>query len=478
MLVQRRAMSWRRVGKALQAAAAHGLLFSFTLFLVLKLDRVVSCSWWIVFTPLWLFHVVVARGRFSLPAPSMPSDRRWAPFHAVMATPLLLAFELLLCIYLESSYAMNMKIVFLPLLAFEAAVLVDNVRMCRALMPGDEEVVSDEAIWETLPDFERLIRVSAALLGCNIHGLLHFCDRIYSPKAICIAECFAFLICTKWYNPAIHRHSHLREVGSSSSMIRYLDWNSGMVVSSDEEQQQGGICNLQDIGGHIMKIPLIGFQILLFMRLEGTTTRARHIPISVVFSPLLLLQGAGVLFSIYRSIERTILLLRSGAGTGRYFIISSKVRDCFEFMLHGSRLLGWWSIDEGSRKEQAQLYYAGASGYNTFSPDIVKKMPKSDLTEEIWRLQAALSEQREITKFNQQEYEKATKLLASFDNCDRIGRISNEEKVLCRVCFEQQINIVLLPCRHHILCSTCCEKCKRCPICRVSIEERLPVSDV
>ncbi|XP_057478497.1 uncharacterized protein LOC130765908 isoform X1 [Actinidia eriantha] len=465
MLVQRRAMSWRRVGKALQAAAAHGLLFSFTLFLVLKLDRVVSCSWWIVFTPLWLFHVVVARGRFSLPAPSMPSDRRWAPFHAVMATPLLLAFELLLCIYLESSYAMNMKIVFLPLLAFEAAVLVDNVRMCRALMPGDEEVVSDEAIWETLPHFWVAISM-VFFISATVFTLLKLSGDVTALGwwdlfiNYGIAECFAFLICTKWYNPAIHRHSHLREVGSSSSMIRYLDWNSGMVVSSDEEQQQGGICNLQDIGGHIMKIPLIGFQILLFMRLEGTT-RARHIPISVVFSPLLLLQGAGVLFSIYRSIERTILLLRSGAGTGRYFIISSKVRDCFEFMLHGSRWLGWWSIDEGSRKEQAQLYYAGASGYNTFSPDIVKKMPKSDLTEEIWRLQAALSEQREITKFNQQEYEKL-----------------QNEKVLCRVCFEQQINIVLLPCRHHILCSTCCEKCKRCPICRVSIEERLPVSDV
>lgn len=40
------------------------------------------------------------------------------------------------------------------------------------------------------------------------------------------------------------------------------------MISSDEDQRQTGMCNLQDVGGHIMKVPFIGFQILLFMRLE------------------------------------------------------------------------------------------------------------------------------------------------------------------------------------------------------------------
>ncbi|KAE8678322.1 hypothetical protein F3Y22_tig00111427pilonHSYRG00448 [Hibiscus syriacus] len=102
--------------------------------------------------------------------------------------------------------------------------------------------------------------------------------------------------------------------------------------------------------------------------------------------------------------------------------------------------------------------------YSTFScypPEIVKKMPKKDLAEEVWRLQAALGEQSEITKYSQQEFE----------------RLQNE-KVLCRVCFERGISVVFLPCRHRIRCSICCEKCRKCPICRVSIEERLPVYDV
>lgn len=83
-----------------------------------------------------------------------------------------------------------------------------------------------------------------------------------------IAESFAFLVCTKWSNPVIHRNSHTTEAGSSSTTIRYLDWNSGLVVSTDEDQHQDRMCGLQDIGGHIMKVPLIGFQVLLCMRLE------------------------------------------------------------------------------------------------------------------------------------------------------------------------------------------------------------------
>ncbi|XP_034672742.1 uncharacterized protein LOC117904307 isoform X4 [Vitis riparia] len=363
-------MSWRRVAKSLQALTAHSLLLSFTLLLVLKLHHTISYSWWIIFFPLWLFHAVVARGRFSLPAPLVPHNRHWAPCHAVVATPLLIAFELLLCIYLESIYAyghaaVNLKIIFLPLLAFEITILVDNFRMCKALMPGDEESMSDEAIWETLPHFwvaiSMVFFVAATLFTllklCGDIGALGWWDLFINFG---IAESFAFLVCTKWSNPVIHRNSHTTEAGSSSTTIRYLDWNSGLVVSTDEDQHQDRMCGLQDIGGHIMKVPLIGFQVLLCMRLEGTPAAARDIPIPVLFSPIFLLQGAGVLFSASRLVEKIVLLLHNGAGTGRYFTYSSRAHDCFGFLHHGSRLLGWWSIDEGSREEQARLVHDGA----------------------------------------------------------------------------------------------------------------------
>ncbi|KAG8379376.1 hypothetical protein BUALT_Bualt07G0082200 [Buddleja alternifolia] len=401
----------------------------------------------VVFFPLWLFHVVVARGRFSLPAPSVPHDRHWAPCHAVVAMPLLVAFELLLCIHLESLYvtgsaAVNLKIVFLPLLAFEVIILIDNFRMCKALLPGDDESMSDEAVWETLPlasligsmhfwvaismVFFVAATVFTLLKLCGDVGALGWWDLFINYG---IAECFAFLVCTKWSNPVIHRNSRTREESSSSTSIRYLDWNSGLVVAS-EDQTQDRMCGLQDIGGHIMKIPLIGFQILLCMRLEGTPPGARNVPLPVLFSPIFLLEGAGVLFATSRLVEKIVLILRSEAGRGIYFVYSSRVRDCFGFLHHGSRLLGWWSIDETSREEQARLFHDGASGYwynctgikvglcelhwvvtyyNTFCgypPEIVKKLPKKDLAEEVWRLQAALGEQTEITKFSQQEYER------------------------------------------------------------------------
>ncbi|XP_042407096.1 uncharacterized protein LOC121996973 isoform X2 [Zingiber officinale] len=444
---RQRAMSWRKVGKAAQALAAHALLFCFTLFLALKIDGRTPYSWWTIFVPLWLFHAVTARGRFSLPAPSLPHDRHWAPCHAVVAVPLLIAFELLLCIYLHNISVnagryINLKVVFLPLLAFEITILVDNFRMCKALMPGDEESMSDEAIWETLPHFWVAISM-VFLIAASIFTLLKLCGDVDALGwwdlfiNFGIAECFAFLVSTKWSNPMIHRRYHGE--ASSSTAIRYRDWNSGLLLSSIEDHDQG-VCSLQDIGGHIMKVPIVVFQVLFCMRLEGTPPSARHIPIFALFSPLFILQD----ISEFHQMFMTSLLL------------------CI--MVQVNRLLGWWSIDEESREEQARLFYTEETGYNTFCgypPEVVKKMAKRDLAEEVWRLQAALGEQAEITKYSQQEYE----------------RLQNE-KVLCRICFEAEICTVLLPCRHRILCKSCSEKCKKCPICRVPIEERMPVYDV
>lgn len=126
-------------------------------------------------------------------------------------------------------------------------------------------------LFVTISCYLLLWYLSEVLLGIvyNQNFISDFDDKKNEFSSFCsIAECFAFLVCTKWSNPVIHRSSRSREVSSSSTSIRYLDWNSGLVVSPEEEQHHDRVCGLQDIGGHIMKIPIIGFQILLCMRLE------------------------------------------------------------------------------------------------------------------------------------------------------------------------------------------------------------------
>jgi hypothetical protein len=152
------------------------------------------------------------------------------------------------------------------------------------------------------------------------------------------------------------------------------------------------------------------------LNFQGTPEAAKSISVPVLFSPLFLLQGVGVLFAASKLIEKVVLLLRGEDDTGLYFRFLSRAHDCLGFLHHGSRLLGWWSIDEGSREEEARLYFDQESGYNTFCghpPEIVKKMPKKELAEEVWRLQAALGEQTEITKFSQQEYERLQNVMLS-----------------------------------------------------------------
>lgn len=79
------------------------------------------------------------------------------------------------------------------------------------------------------------------------------------------------------------------------------------------------------------------FLIIHASEFQGTPAGARHISLPLLFLPIFLLQVAGVLFATLGFVEKIVLLLRSGAAVGRYHVISSRVRDCFAFMHHGSR---------------------------------------------------------------------------------------------------------------------------------------------
>eukprot|EP00245_Coleochaete_scutata_P006117 TRINITY_DN20273_c0_g1_i1.p1 TRINITY_DN20273_c0_g1~~TRINITY_DN20273_c0_g1_i1.p1 ORF type:complete len:320 (+),score=29.05 TRINITY_DN20273_c0_g1_i1:314-1273(+) len=52
-------------------------------------------------------------------------------------------------------------------------------------------------------------------------------------------------------------------------------------------------------------------------------------------------------------------------------------------------------------------------------------------------------------------------------------RLKERRSVMqCRVCWDEEIKVVLQPCKHACLCSSCCSQVKACPICRVKISGR------
>eukprot|EP01063_Lacrimia_lanifica_P036502 TRINITY_DN7260_c0_g1_i1.p2 TRINITY_DN7260_c0_g1~~TRINITY_DN7260_c0_g1_i1.p2 ORF type:complete len:296 (+),score=117.59 TRINITY_DN7260_c0_g1_i1:144-1031(+) len=43
----------------------------------------------------------------------------------------------------------------------------------------------------------------------------------------------------------------------------------------------------------------------------------------------------------------------------------------------------------------------------------------------------------------------------------------------CKICMEKDVEVVLLPCKHQVMCQTCSYQVDDCPICRVRIEDRI-----
>ncbi|KAM3257425.1 hypothetical protein ACQJBY_049620 [Aegilops geniculata] len=310
------------------------------------------------------------------------------------------------------------------------ALKLDGVFVCRswwmfgALMPGHGETITDEEIWDRLPHFWVAISM-VFLLAATSLMLLKLCGDAVTLGwwdlfiNFGISQCFAFLVCIRWSNP-------------------------------------------MDIGGPVLIIPIVIAQVLLCMRLEGTPSYARFIPVRAIFSPILLLQVVAVLFAVWRFFERLVIKLQDGIVSEGYISVSSKIDELFMMVQYGSRLITW-SIDEDSKEEQAHLCYTNKIGYSTFCsypPEMVKVMPNKVLVKEIQRLQLALGEQSKMAMLSQQQ-------------CERL----KNERILCRICFERDICIVLLPCRHHVLCQPCSDKCQSCPICRVPIESKLSVND-
>lgn len=90
-----------------------------------------------------------------------------------------------------------------------------------------------------------------------------------------------------------------------------------------------------DIGGPILIIPIVIFQVLLCMRLEGTPSNARFIPVRAIFLPIFFMQVVAVCFAVWRFFERLVVKLQDGMISEGYISVSSKMDDLFMIIQHG-----------------------------------------------------------------------------------------------------------------------------------------------
>lgn len=51
--------------------------------------------------------------------------------------------------------------------------------------------------------------------------------------------------------------------------------------------------------------------------------------------------------------------------------------------------------------------------------------------------------------------------------------IPNDNKIICNICFENEKNILFLPCKHLCSCIDCSKNLNRCPICNKKIKKKI-----
>ncbi|KAB5538248.1 hypothetical protein DKX38_015781 [Salix brachista] len=179
-----------------------------------------------------------------------------------------------------------------------------------------------------------------------------------------IAESFAFLVSTKWYNPAIHKHTWFLVMEDPVHHEELVDMLTGI-----EAHRVKMKTSIRSVEYATLRISVDTFELL------GTPPGAEHIPCLILSSTFFDSRRWG--FAVYRLVEKIALLLNSGAGPGRYFAVTSNSHDCFGFLRNGSSyeaviiaygsfmLTGYSGGIDG--KEWAGLYSAGGSGNALYS---------------------------------------------------------------------------------------------------------------
>ncbi|KAL2652994.1 hypothetical protein R1flu_021122 [Riccia fluitans] len=92
------------------------------------------------------------------------------------------------------------------------------------------------------------------------------------------------------------------------------------------------------------------------------------------------------------------------------------------------------------------------------------------------KLETERLEKERVEKERERERERELQAKMQLDLVPIKGvehELHEEERNVCKVCFESPTAAVLLPCRHLCLCKTCADVCTECPLCRSAITARI-----
>ena len=56
------------------------------------------------------------------------------------------------------------------------------------------------------------------------------------------------------------------------------------------------------------------------------------------------------------------------------------------------------------------------------------------------------------------------------------GSVSGSSLFVCKVCLTERLEMIFMDCGHLVTCSSCAQRCERCPMCRAPIRAVMRVS--
>ncbi|GBL99953.1 Baculoviral IAP repeat-containing protein 7-A [Araneus ventricosus] len=89
-----------------------------------------------------------------------------------------------------------------------------------------------------------------------------------------------------------------------------------------------------------------------------------------------------------------------------------------------------------------------------------------------------------ILQYKAQEQSALTNTMSPSKDSHKSGDVTsnkapaenaNNTKLICKICLDEDINIVLEPCHHQVACEKCAQKVTKCPLCRSVITNRIKV---